>query len=64
MWKLECSTQDLSETRPLQNNETARQKGISFNGFIIDSLENYQVFKQKPFPLFVKTHTFAQNIIF
>jgi hypothetical protein len=26
MWKLECSTQDLSETRPLQNNETARQK--------------------------------------
>ena len=37
---------------------------ISFNGFSIDSLENYQVFKQKPFPLFVKTHKFAQNNYF
>jgi hypothetical protein len=37
---------------------------ISFNGFTIDSLENYQVFKQKPFPLFVKTHKFAQNNYF
>jgi hypothetical protein len=37
---------------------------ISFNGFTIDSLENYQVFKRKPFPLFVKTHKFAQNNYF
>jgi hypothetical protein len=37
---------------------------ISFNGFTIDSLENYQVFKQKSFPLFVKTHKFAQNNYF
>jgi hypothetical protein len=37
---------------------------VSFIGFTIDSLENYQVFKQKPFPLFVKTHKFAQNNYF
>jgi hypothetical protein len=33
-----CSTQDLSETRSLQNNETARQKSV--HDYVVNTLNS------------------------
>jgi hypothetical protein len=67
MWVKSKNTTSCMQQNASTEYKSATNKAkqlISFNGFNIDSLENYQVFKRKPSPFFVKRHKFAQNNYF